>query len=62
MKGYTATEAASPQAALDRLGSDENFDLMLTDVIMPGMDGPKLAEVVAERLPGLSKAYGVRQR
>jgi CheY-like chemotaxis protein len=55
--GYAATEVAGPQAALERLSGTESFDLMLTDVIMPGMDGPTLAAKVAERLPGLKVIF-----
>jgi CheY-like chemotaxis protein len=55
--GYVAAEAAGPLAALARLGSGETFDLMLTDVIMPGMDGPQLADAVAERVPDLKVIF-----
>ena len=55
--GYAATEVAGPQAALERLSGTESFDLMLTDVIMPGMDGPTLAAKVAEQLPGLKVIF-----
>lgn len=37
-KGYQVTEAASGEAALE-LWSDEAFDLVILDIMMPGMDG-----------------------
>jgi CheY-like chemotaxis protein len=47
-QGYRVVEAASPAAALE---IDEPWDLLLTDVVMPGMTGPELAEALAERRP-----------
>jgi CheY-like chemotaxis protein len=49
--GYHVTEAASGALALDCLESGSTFDLLLTDVIMPGLDGPALAERVRARWP-----------
>ncbi len=50
--GYCVVEAASAAEALERLG-DGPIDLLFTDVVMPGMDGRKLAEVAQKRQPGL---------
>ena len=55
--GYTVREAASAQQAIERLESGERFDLMLTDVIMPGIDGPSLVKKVGERWPGLKVVF-----
>ncbi len=42
--GYQVLEAPSPGAALEATAvAREPFDLLLTDVIMPGMSGPELA-------------------
>jgi two-component system cell cycle sensor histidine kinase/response regulator CckA len=42
--GYQVLEAATPAAALELAAeSDAAIDLLLTDVIMPGMSGPELA-------------------
>src|SRR5690606_26705654 len=41
-KGYRVLEADSGESALDILGKGERFDLLVTDVVMPKMDGPTL--------------------
>ena len=41
LRGYTVTEAVSGEDALDILGrSEDKFDIFVSDVIMPGIDGP----------------------
>jgi len=52
--GYTVLAAASGQEALelvDRTGAD--ISLLLTDVVMPGMNGRELAEQLVAKRPGL---------
>jgi len=42
-KGYDVVEACDGEEALEILEADpESFDLLLSDVVMPGMSGPKL--------------------
>jgi len=41
--GYEATSAPNGQTGLDRLRT-ENFDLLLLDIVMPGMDGFEVME------------------
>ncbi len=55
--GYAVTEAAGGQAALDILEAGNTFDLMLTDVVMPGVDGPQLARSAAERWPAMKVVF-----
>jgi PAS domain S-box-containing protein len=44
-EGYTVIEAVDQSHALDFCGRpDEHLDLVLTDVVMPNMSGPELAE------------------
>lgn len=51
-KGYRVTEARTGQAALALLDQqDEPFDLLITDVVMPEMDGPALIEHVRGTRP-----------
>lgn len=48
-KGYTVIEAQNGQSALDYLKKEgEEIDLMITDVVMPKMDGPTLIKYVKE--------------
>jgi len=50
--GYEVVEAGSGEAALDVAEqNDGQLDLLLTDVVMPGMSGRELAERLAERYP-----------
>jgi two-component system, OmpR family, response regulator len=51
-EGYHVVEAADGQNALDMLKS-EQVDLLITDVIMPGMDGIELLERAREVQPDL---------
>ena len=51
--GHRVVEARSGAAALSQLGADHEFDLLITDYLMPGMRGSELAEEVRRRLPGL---------
>nr|WP_283938078.1 PAS domain-containing protein [Sphingomonas caseinilyticus] len=51
--GHSVIEAASGSAALDRLNSGEQVDLLITDYLMPGMRGSELAEDALAIRPGL---------
>ena len=53
-RGYTVYQAASGQEALDLIaGLDEPVDLVISDVVMPGMDGPTLLRELRRRQPDL---------
>lgn len=51
LRGYTVIEAANAEEALERLSDASlNVDVFVTDVIMPGMDGPTwVAEALKKR-------------
>ena len=51
--GYTVREASNPVEALAIAQSGEGVDLLLTDVVMPGMNGPELASRLRRLRPGL---------
>jgi CheY-like chemotaxis protein len=50
--GYTVLAAADGRAALDLLASqEEQVDLILCDIVMPGLSGPALEAALAEAAP-----------
>ena len=56
--GYKTIAVADGRAALALVDSGEKFDLLFTDVIMPGgMNGRQLADEVAKRRPGMKVLY-----
>jgi signal transduction histidine kinase/ActR/RegA family two-component response regulator len=50
--GYTVVDAPDGAAALARAGELERLDLLLTDVVMPGMNGRELADQLCAARPG----------
>lgn len=54
-KGYDVITAESGESALSVMAAQENknIDLMITDVIMPNMDGPTLAKHMRDENPTL---------
>lgn len=56
--GYRVYEAANGKKAMDMMkGGKLKVDLLLTDLIMPEMNGKDLAEKLQKRIPGLSVLY-----
>jgi len=52
--GYRTTWACNAEEALELLGRDGNgFDLVFSDVVMPGIGGVALARTLQQRLPHL---------
>jgi CheY-like chemotaxis protein len=52
--GYETTWATNAEEALDRLGGDGNaFDIVFSDVVMPGMGGIELAKILRRTMPGM---------
>jgi len=49
--GYEVTACADGEEAAAVL--DQDWDLLLTDIVMPGMDGIEVARLAAARHPGL---------
>jgi two-component system cell cycle sensor histidine kinase/response regulator CckA len=56
-RGFTVVEAASGEEALLRASGLEEIDLLVTDVIMPGMDGGQLADRLLGARPGLKVLF-----
>jgi CheY-like chemotaxis protein len=56
--GYTAITAANAAEALTRIDDGEPFDLLFTDVIMPGtINGRQLADEALRRRPGIAVLF-----
>ncbi|MET4210404.1 CHASE3 domain-containing protein [Bradyrhizobium sp. LA2.1] len=56
--GYDTVAAPDSRAALDMIEAGQDFDLLFTDVVIPGgMSGRELAEEVAKRRPGVRVLY-----
>jgi CheY-like chemotaxis protein len=51
--GYDVLEASGGDAALRVMNEYQGISLLLTDVVMPGMNGRKLADEARHRLPEL---------
>ena len=57
-KGYTVLEANCGEAAMKVFeGSEEAIDLMISDVVMPNMDGPTLIREVRKQQPDLKVIF-----
>ena len=57
-KGYRVLEAKSGEAALELLTQGkETIDLVVTDVVMPRMDGPALVRAVRETHPDMKVIF-----
>jgi CheY-like chemotaxis protein len=57
-RGYTVLAAADPRAALEIAAEREGaIDVIVTDVVMPGMSGPDLVGRLATLRPGLRTLF-----
>ena len=52
-RGFEVVEAGSGEQALELLARGATFDLLLTDLGLPGMSGEQLAAEIRRRHPGL---------
>ncbi|AMV25647.1 Blue-light-activated protein [Gemmata sp. SH-PL17] len=55
--GYAVTEADRAEEALGLLAVSREFDLLVTDLVMPGMDGRELAARVRAERPGTAIVF-----
>lgn len=56
-QGYNVLEARSAQVALELAEHHEEIDLLLTDLVMPGMSGRELAQVLSSARPTLRTLF-----
>jgi two-component system cell cycle sensor histidine kinase/response regulator CckA len=57
LQGYTAVVAANADDAVRLFEGNASIDVLLTDVVMPGVNGPELASRLVERRPALKVIY-----
>ena len=50
-KGYEVVDCISAENAMEHIESGENFDMLITDMMMPGMSGAELANIVHKKNP-----------
>jgi PAS domain S-box-containing protein len=55
--GYVTLNAANASEALAIVDAGREFDLLYTDVIMPGMNGRQLADAIQKSKPGLKVLF-----
>lgn len=52
-KGFIVTACNSAENALECLEKGDKFDLLITDMVMPGLSGAELAKEIKKRLPNI---------
>ena len=50
-QGYEVTTASDGEEGIEKMTSDGPFDLVLSDVVMPGMDGPAMVRELRKSVP-----------
>ncbi len=53
-KGYDVVDSNSAENALQIIEQDTDFDLLLTDMVLPGLSGAQLTNKVKEKLPRIA--------
>jgi two-component system cell cycle sensor histidine kinase/response regulator CckA len=49
--GYSVVSAENAEMAFEIFDGGDEFDLVITDIVMPGLSGIEMAGVLKERLP-----------
>ena len=64
MKGYDVTAASDGMSAIDLL-KEKSYDLVLTDLKMPNLDGRELLKLMSDQFPDIPKivlsGYGTNE-
>ena len=55
--GYRVSEAAHAKEAVAQLKNGQTYDLLLTDIVMPDINGKKLADEAATLCPSLKVLF-----
>jgi two-component system, cell cycle sensor histidine kinase and response regulator CckA len=51
--GYQITACSDGEDGLEAIQKDSNFDIVVSDVVMPGMDGPAMVRAIRKDHPGI---------
>ena len=52
-RGFAVVDCVSAENALTHIENDEKFDMMITDMMMPGMSGADLAKIAHQKQPDM---------
>jgi two-component system cell cycle sensor histidine kinase/response regulator CckA len=52
-QGYTVVTASDGDEGVEAVRTNPDFDLVVSDVVMPSMDGPAMAREIRELVPGM---------
>jgi two-component system cell cycle sensor histidine kinase/response regulator CckA len=52
-QGYTVVTAADGDEGVEEVRKNPDFDIVVSDVVMPSMDGPAMAREIRQLAPGL---------
>lgn len=55
--GHDVTSFTDGRSALEALNNGKNYDLLLADIVMPGMDGIELAQKATSHTPHLKVMF-----
>lgn len=55
--GHTVVPCENGLQALDVIDGQKEYDLLLADIVMPGMDGIELSQKAAKMQPGLKVMF-----
>ncbi|MEM1051404.1 MAG: response regulator [Pseudomonadota bacterium] len=51
--GYQITACADGEDGLEAMGANSDFDIVVSDVVMPGMDGPAMVRAIRQAHPDI---------